>query len=82
MDRADMLLSITDSDHDWPDLPRRADLKMGSKTDLARRSGADINVSAKTGEGLHALVSAVRDHLVPPGDLTHPGPWRFDPRLH
>ncbi|UCD76673.1 MAG: 50S ribosome-binding GTPase [Phycisphaerales bacterium] len=81
MDFADLLLAITDADHYWPDLPRCPDLKIGSKCDLAGRPDADINVSAVTGEGVASLVTAVRDRLVPPEDLNHPGPWRFDPRL-
>jgi hypothetical protein len=34
-------------------------------------------VSARTGDGLEALVARVRDLLVPPGDLDDPRPWRF-----
>ena len=38
-------------------------------------------MSALHGTGLSALVTAVRQHLVPDTDLTHPGPWLFDDRL-
>ncbi len=40
-----------------------------------------LGISALSGEGLDLLVPAVRDTLVPPEDLAHPGPWLFDPRL-
>lgn len=40
-----------------------------------------LYISARTGEGIPALVAAIRDHLVPPHDLVHAGPWLFDPRL-
>lgn len=81
MNQADLLIAITDAGHDWPDLPRRPDLFVGAKTDLATRADAAINVSAITGDGIAGLVTTVRDVLVPPADLAHPGPWRFDDRL-
>ena len=40
-----------------------------------------ISISALQQTGLSQLVTTVRDHLVPPADLQHPGPWRFDDRL-
>ena len=40
-----------------------------------------IAISALRGTGLSDLVHAVREHLVPDADLTHPAPWLFDGRL-
>lgn len=79
--RADLLVAIADAGTPWPDLPRTPDLRVGSKADLARRTDADLDVSALAGTGLADLVRAVRDLLVAPADLAHPGPWRFDRRL-
>ncbi|MCZ6611259.1 MAG: 50S ribosome-binding GTPase [Planctomycetota bacterium] len=45
------------------------------------RPAADLRISATHGTGISDLVTAVRDRLVPPADLTHPGPWLFDERL-
>jgi len=81
MARADFLIAITDHKHDWPELSRASDLKVANKCDLARRDDADVNISATTGENIETLVSTVRDALVWPEDLTHPGPWLFDERI-
>ncbi len=45
------------------------------------RTAEDLSISALHGTGLAELVTTVRDHLVPPADLQHPGPWLFDDRL-
>ena len=58
-------------------LPRAADLRVASKADLTDRSDADLSVSAVTGAGLADLAAMVRDRLVSPDDLAHPGAWRF-----
>ena len=81
MARADFLIAITDHEHEWPKIPRAADLKVANKCDLSRRKDADVNISATTGENIETLVSSVRDMLVSPEDLTHPGPWLFDERI-
>ncbi len=81
LSRADLVVAMTDAAHGWPVLPRPADLRIAGKCDLARRADADLSVSAVTGEGLDALVGAVRDRLVSPEDLAHPGPWVVDERL-
>jgi tRNA modification GTPase len=81
IDRAELLVAATDAAHDWPALPREADLRIATRADLGTRPDADLAVSAVTGAGLNELVRAARDALVPPEDLTHPGPWVFDPRL-
>jgi tRNA modification GTPase len=83
MERADLLLEITDREHDWPTLPRDADVRIASKCDLSRRDDSDVAVSAMTGQGMADLVRIVRDRLVTPSDLdaaTH-RPWLFDDRL-
>jgi len=92
LQRADLLISMTDGHTAWADLPRPADLLVMNKIDLIRDSNAAtsnvkpsarvaIPISAVTGEGLAALVTAVREFLVPSADLQHPSPWLFDPRL-
>lgn len=81
MHDADLLIAITDRDLDWPTLPREADLRVASRSDLGERTDADVCVSAITGDGLSQLVRTVRNHLIPPADLAHDGPWIFDDRL-
>ncbi len=89
IERADFIVAMTAPGTDWPALPREPDLRVINKCDLdpAPRSasgggGAEtLCVSALRGDGLAALVATIRDKLVPPGDLAHPGPWLFDERL-
>jgi tRNA U34 5-carboxymethylaminomethyl modifying GTPase MnmE/TrmE len=81
LQRADFLIAMTDAEHDWPVLPRTADLRVAGKSDVGGRDDADLSVSATTGTGIPELVATVRDRLVPPADLEHPGPWLFDSRL-
>ena len=76
MTQADCLVAMTDADHDWPDLPRTADLRVASKRDLAKRTDGDLSICALREDGLPELTTAIRDRLVPPADLEHPGPWR------
>ncbi len=111
LERADLVIAMTDPENEWPPLPREPDLHVLNKVDLlppspplgpegrqgtqrgaggegpparvteAAGEGAPVRVSALTGEGLSDLVTSVRDRLVPPADLEHPGPWLFDERL-
>jgi tRNA modification GTPase len=81
LERADFVIAMTDAEHDWPALPRGPDLRVASKADVKARDDADLSVSATTGTGIPQLVATVRDRLVPPADLDHPGPWLFDDRL-
>lgn len=83
IERADALIAITDSSHDWPSLPREADLRVASKADLGHRHDADVHVCAITGEGLHELTQLVRERLVPAADIAaaKSQPWLFDERL-
>jgi tRNA modification GTPase len=95
MKGADLLIAISDQsagpggDSAWPRLPRDADLRVLSKSDLPRHAAElptdddahVISISAKTGEGLAALVASAREALVRSSDLDHPGPWLFDERL-
>jgi hypothetical protein len=78
---ADLLLAITDAEHDWPDLPRAPDVRLAGKADLASRPDGDLAVSATTGAGLRELTCLVRERLVPSADVEDPRPWWFDPRL-
>ena len=79
--RADFVIALADHEHDWPKLDRAADLRVAGKCDLGARDDAELAISATTGEGIADLVTTVRDRLVPPEDLEHPGPWLFDERL-
>ncbi len=88
LDTADLLIALADHEHDWPPLPRDPDLRVLNKIDLLpSRPGKGVggeglvSISALHGTGLAELVTTVRDQLVPPADLTHPGPWLFDDRL-
>ncbi len=107
IEHADLLIALTDHEHEWPQLPRDPDLRVLNKIDLlpsppgrgagvsagdhatGRSAVADspwrgeglISISALQQTGLPQLVTAVRDQLIPPADLQHPGPWLFDDRL-
>jgi hypothetical protein len=81
MTDADLLVSMTDADHDWPALPRAADLRLASKRDGGHRVDADLSFGIHEPGDLVHLVAVLRDQLVPTADLTNPGPWRFDARL-
>ncbi len=39
--------------------------------------GAELCISARTGEGLDSLTTSIREVLVPRAVTDHPGPWRF-----
>ena len=69
MQRADLLIAITDRRHDWPKLPRKPDLRVAGKSDLGPRDDADLAVSGLHRLGLRRLAVAVRDRLVAPSDL-------------
>jgi hypothetical protein len=95
MNEAELLIAATDHDHRWPRLPRPADLRIQTKADVATKGPGeatgrpspkldpppDLALSAVTGEGLPEFVALVRDRLLPPEDLAHPGRWLFHPRL-
>jgi tRNA modification GTPase len=81
LERADFVIAVTDAEHGWPTLPKPFNLRLASKSDMGGRDDADLSVSATAGTGIVELVATVRDRLVPPADLEHPGPWLFDPRL-
>ncbi len=81
LERADLVIALTDHQQPWPQLSRTPDLRVANKCDLGSRDDADLAISATEGTGLATLVTAVRDRLVPPQDIAHPGPWLFDDRL-
>ncbi|MCZ6834187.1 MAG: 50S ribosome-binding GTPase [Planctomycetota bacterium] len=81
MGEADYLIAITDHQHEWPSLSRDPDLRIANKWDLGIRGDADHSLSAISGVGMAEFVMMVRDALVTPEDLAHPGPWLFDDRL-
>ncbi len=58
--------------------PRIPMLRLCLRSDLGPpREPCNLSVSVRAGKGVEELVALVRDKLVPPGDLAHPGPWRF-----
>ena len=77
IERATYLIIASTSDVSFPELARPADLRLGLQADRGAVMDADLSVSAVTGAGLTDLVARVRDDLVPPADLAHPGPWWF-----
>jgi tRNA modification GTPase len=81
MTEADLLIAMTDHEHDWPKLTREPDLRIANKWDLGIREDAQLSLSATSGIGMSDFVAMVRDALVSPEDLAHPGPWLFDERL-
>jgi tRNA modification GTPase len=84
IDSADCVVAMNDPATPWPELSREPDLRITNKSDLSFPSAAAIpslSISAITGSGIPALVAAIRDHIVPPADRAHSGPWLFDPRL-
>lgn len=88
IERADLLIALTDHESAYPQLSRQPELRVFNKIDLLpspprRGAGGEglLSISALHGTGLAELVTTVRDHLVPPADLTHSGPWLFDDRL-
>ncbi|MDY7107887.1 MAG: GTPase [Planctomycetota bacterium] len=81
MAEAELLIAMTDASHGWPNLTRQPDLRIAGRIDLGRRVDGDLSLCTPRGEGVAELAAAVLDRLVPPADLVHPGPWRFDPRL-
>ncbi|MCP4758773.1 MAG: hypothetical protein GY894_01670 [Planctomycetes bacterium] len=78
---ADLLIAAADSQSDWSSLPRAPDLRVGLRSDLGHTEDADVNCSAENGDGIEALVMAVRDAIVPNADLNCPRPWRFSAEL-
>jgi small GTP-binding protein len=81
---ADLVVLVGDSRSGDP--RRVADVQPGNQPGLviAARAdlgipgwGHDLAVSALTGEGVVGLVGAIRDRLVPPGDLRSFEPWMF-----
>lgn len=81
VDRADLVIALTDHENTWAAMTRTPDLRVANKCDIAARHDADLAISATDGTGIPELVRAVRDLLVSPEDLRHPGVWLFDTRL-
>jgi hypothetical protein len=77
---AELVLMCADSTVGFLDAPGESQLvvKVGLRSDLgAPPAGADVAVSARTGENLDVLTSMVRDALVSPEMIADPGPWKF-----
>jgi len=81
IEQADLLVAMTDAQHDWPVLPRKPDLRVAGRSDLGERADADLAVSTMDRSCLHELVETLKNQLVPADDREAPGPWLFDPFL-
>ncbi|MEM9166071.1 MAG: GTPase [Planctomycetota bacterium] len=82
--RADLVLRCIDaaSDSSASTDPPCSDFLVATRCDLSEPGfHHDAAVSAKTGDGLAALVGQVRDRLVLPEDLADASPWVFDDGL-
>ena len=85
---ADFVVALAAPGIPWSDIGRAPDLRVLAQIDrvpagsrAAACAGADLAVSAVTGEGIAELRTAIRDRLVPKDDRTSQRPWVFDPRL-
>ncbi len=77
---ADLVLRCGDASAPPPalSLPASSTLCLALRTDLGPANWPhDATVSARTGAGLDALATLIRDTLVPPALLADPAPWRF-----
>lgn len=73
-DRADLLVVCGDPRTPPPEAP--TGLRVCLRRDLGLPAwSADAEVSARTGDGVEALVARLRDRLVPAAVLADPSPW-------
>ncbi|MFM7133841.1 MAG: GTPase [Planctomycetota bacterium] len=78
---ADLVIALAAPGVDWPELGCKPHVRLASKCDLGRVEGADLAVSARTGEGMRELRDFLRERIVPAADRESKRPWIFDPRL-
>ena len=76
-DESDLVLRIADQEHQWLEDDAKLSLRVGTKSDIALRSDADICVCATTGQGIQELGALIRETLVPQKDITCQKPWFF-----
>ena len=67
---------IADSEHDFFDTIETA-IRVATKSDVQKRTDADLCVSAHTGENMQELATAIRDAIIPPEVLQSDAPWFF-----
>jgi tRNA modification GTPase len=80
--RADLVLACCDSRHLPPESPKgdvwANVLRVELRSDLGScLEKADVRVSVKHGQGVDSLVRAVRNALIPDGELSSNEPWVF-----
>lgn len=77
---ADLVVAVSDAAGPDPRTvsPRSPDLVIAARADLGLPDWPhEAAVAAQAGEGVGALVTRLRDTLVPPEDRKVPEPWRF-----
>jgi hypothetical protein len=76
---ADLILLCGDPDDPCPSPPPgKQALRVCLRADRGEAAWAhDLRVEAPAGLGVSELGIRIRDRLVPPAALAHPGPWRF-----
>ena len=75
-DEATLTILITDYETNWLETTRDS-IQVATKSDIKPRDGADICVSAQTGENMQELSLAIRDAIIPPEVLGSDEPWFF-----
>ncbi|MBX3404271.1 MAG: 50S ribosome-binding GTPase [Phycisphaeraceae bacterium] len=74
---ADLVIGCGDAASGFLETMRADALRVGLRADLGRDGDAAAWVSTRTGEGMHELVTLVRERLVPAAALADPRAWRF-----
>ena len=86
LEESDLLVTLVDHERGVPEsLERTPDLIIRSKSDLTtshhQGADADLEISARTGDGMEELASLMRKALVPDELLKNEDPWWFHPEL-
>mgnify|MGYP001217989567 CR=1 FL=1 len=76
-DNATLTLLINDHEQNWLEC-KTAHLKVRSKSELGKRTDADVCVSAEQTTGIEKLCLAIRNAIVPDTLLESPRPWFFN----
>ena len=66
---ADLVLLIADYEHVWLEQTEKQFIRVATKSDIGRRTDADISVCAPSNSGMSELAMLIREILVPKEDL-------------